>query len=110
MSKDKTPGLRTYLKQAWDIAVERQKVHKALRLANKQMWSVEFLTALMQKAAKHYGTQLEMELVSPEGTRLVIRTSDAVNRSQYTDDDILNHLDDEVRIQQFLAQVQRRST
>jgi hypothetical protein len=104
----KAPGLGSYLKEAWAISVERAKIHKALRLMNKQSWSIEFLTALLHRAAKMYGGQLEMEIISPDGAKITVRSS-APNNTQYKDDDILQHLDDEVKVRQFIDSVQRRT-
>lgn len=92
------------IKKIIEIYHERALVRKALRLLNKQMWSVEFLTALLAKAAKVNGKHLEMELVSRDGTRLVVRTTDALV-AQNDDDNIFNHLDDDVKIKQFMDEL-----
>lgn len=105
--KDNT-GLWHFLKEAWSIAVERAKIHKALRLLNKQSWSIEFLTALLYKAAKSYGTSLEMTITGPGGLALVVKTADT-NTTQYKDENILEHLDDEVKVQQYITSMQRKS-
>jgi plasmid stability protein len=100
-------GLSKFIKDAWDLAVERAKINKALRILNKQEWSVEFLTALLVRAAKHGGSQLEMSIISPNGTQLVVRTSDSP-KTQYKDEDILEHLDDELKVQQFIAAMEHK--
>jgi hydroxymethylpyrimidine pyrophosphatase-like HAD family hydrolase len=105
--KSKYPGLGTFLKEAWGLMIERGKIHKALRLMNKQEWSVEFLTALLHRAARMYSTSLEMEIVSPNGARIVVRSGEP-NNTQYKDDDILQHLDDEVKVNQFINMMQRK--
>lgn len=92
------------IKKIIEIYHERALVRKALRLLNKQMWSVEFLTALLVKAAKVNGKHLEMVLVSRDGTRLVVRTTDALV-AQNDDDNIFNHLDDDVKIKQFMDEL-----
>jgi hypothetical protein len=105
--KPKEPGMGTFLKEAWGLMAERGKIHRALRLMNKQTWSVEFLTALLYRASKTYNTQLEMEIVSKDGVKLVVRTTDT-NKTQYKDDDILQHLDDEVKVSQFISLMQKK--
>jgi hypothetical protein len=105
--KTKQPGLRTYLKEAWALMVERGKIHKALRLMNKQTWSVEFLAAMLYRAAKNYNTSLEMEIISPDGAKIIVRSGDP-NKTQYKDEDILQHLDDEVKVNQFIDMMQRK--
>jgi hypothetical protein len=100
-------GLFAYLHQAWEIAHERAQIHRALRLLNAQTWSIEFLSALLVRAARAAGTALEMELVSRDGTRLLIRSDDAASRrGAIKDDDILQHLDDEVKVNQFISMMQ----
>jgi hypothetical protein len=96
-----------FIKQAWLLATERAKIHRALRLANKQDWSVEFLTALLVRAAKVYGSALEMDIVGPDNVRLTIRTVDKIE-TPYKDDDILNNLDDQLKVDQFVEMMQRR--
>lgn len=89
-----------------DIYHERAQTRKALRLLNKQSWSVEFLTALLSKAAKINGKHLEMEIISKDGVRLIVRTTDALVEKA-DDDNIFNHLDDDVRINQFMNELRR---
>lgn len=94
------------IKKIIDIYYERAKTRKALRLLNKQLWSVEFLTTLLSKAAKINGKHLEMEIVSKDGVRLIVRTTDALVEKA-DDDNIFNHLDDDVRINQFMNELRR---
>jgi hypothetical protein len=96
-----------FFKEFWAVWIERNKVHKALRLLSKQEWSVEFLTALVIRAARISRQSMEMELVSPAGQRLIIRSTDKPP-SSLQDDDIFNHLDDETKIQAFLREVNRK--
>jgi hypothetical protein len=99
-------GLGHFLKEAWSVALERAHIHKALRLLNKQQWSIEFLTALLYKASRSYGTQLEMTITGPGGLSLTVKTTDK-NSTPYRDEDILEYLDDEVKVNQFVAMMQR---
>jgi hypothetical protein len=102
-------GFGHFLKEAWSVAVERAKIHRSLRLLNKQTWSVEFLTALLYKASRSYGTQLEMTITGPGGFALNVKTTDK-NPTPYKDEDILQYLDDEVKVNQFVAMMQHRRT
>ena len=52
--------LRTIIKQVWDVWVEQSRARKALRILNKQEWSVEFLTSLLVSAANKTGKKYEM--------------------------------------------------
>jgi hypothetical protein len=99
--------MREFLKQAWAVMVERYKTRKALRLLSKQEWSVEFLTALLIRAARLSRQSMEMELTSPLGQRIIIRSADPAPRA-VADDSIFDHLDDEARIQAFMREVNRK--
>lgn len=93
--------LRTIIKQVWDVWVEQSRARKALRILNKQEWSVEFLTSLLVSAANKTGKQYEMSITSPNGAHIVVTT---INKAQSNkvDDTIFNHLDDDLRIKQFI--------
>lgn len=107
--KQQEVGLRKFLKDAWELTIERSRTHKALRLLNKQSWSVEFLTAMLYRAAKAYGTELEMTIMSKDGVSLMIRTTDNKPVDRLKDDDIFNNLDNDVKINQFISQIQKGS-
>jgi hypothetical protein len=95
-------GFFNIFKDAFAIMKERAAVHKALRLLNKQEWSVEFLTSMLLKASKANNSQaLEMTIVSPLGAKIIINTRDKQPPLEL-DDSIFNHLDDELRIKQFM--------
>jgi hypothetical protein len=102
----KQDGLSKFIRDAWDLSIERGKIHKALRLLNKQSWSIEFLTALLQRAAKNYGSHLEMTITGPGGFSVTVKTTDGSTSNKYKDDDIMQHLDDEVKVNQFIAMMQ----
>jgi hypothetical protein len=108
--KQKKPlvGLRKFLKDAWDISLERVRINKALRRMNKQEWSIEFLTAMLYRAARHYGQQLEMTIVGPGGMAITVRTTDNKPPTNYSDDSILNHLDDELKVRQFIEMMESK--
>lgn len=89
-----------FLKQVWDLWVERCRSKKALRMLNKQVWSVEFLTELLIMASKKHGP-LEMTIISPNGAKIVVNTIDTKSRD-VLDDNIFNHLDDDIRVSQFV--------
>jgi hypothetical protein len=94
-------GFRYLVKEVYDLWKERQHIHRALRLLNKQEWSIEFLTALLVRAANTTKQPLEMIITGPGGITLQINTI-RPETSIYKDDDIMNHLDDDLRIKQFM--------
>jgi hypothetical protein len=88
------------------IAIWREKcqVHKALRMMSKQTWSVEFLTKLLQAAANAYKQNLEMDIVSPDGAKITVRTITGQQKSD-ADFNIFDHLDDDIRVKNFITQM-----
>jgi hypothetical protein len=95
-----------FIKELWALQIERSKVHKAMRLLSKQEWSVEFLTALLVRASKLQRQQLEMELVSANGHKIIIRSTDGSPQT-LPDEDIFNHLDDDVKIRSFINRMSK---
>jgi hypothetical protein len=93
-----------FIQDLWDLWVERHKIHKALRLLNKQEWSIEFLTHLLVRASKVSGTPLEIRIIGPNNVAVEVKYSE-LKPEQYKDDDIMNHLDDEVKMRQFMEQI-----
>lgn len=96
-----------FIKEAWGICVERYLTHRALRLLSKQSWSIEFLSALLIRSAKCMGTDLEMTISDESGRSIKVNTL-TVQQPLYKDDSIFDHLDDEVRIRQFMNSVGAR--
>ena len=96
----------SFLKQVWDVWVENKRSKKALRILNKQEWSIEFLTSLLQKAAGKLGQHLEMQIISPNGAKIIVRTIDK-DVSSYKEDNIFDHLDDDIKIKQFMETLKK---
>lgn len=96
----------SFFKQAWDIYYERTKTRKALRLLQKQEWSVDFLTALLIRASNMTNKPLEM-IITNNNMTIRINTIDSSMNATYRDDNIFNHLDDELKIKQFIDEVNR---
>lgn len=104
MSK-KEPSL---LRQIISIHYEQARRRKALRLLQKQTWSVDFLSTLLLKSAKLNNSPLELTVISPDNAKLVVRVIDYKKDDGRTDDmDIFNHLDDAAAIDRFVAEHSR---
>ena len=73
MAKDKEPSL---FRKIIDIQWEQARRRKALRLLQKQVWSVDFISTLLLKSAKMLGTPLELTVVSPNGSAMKITAKD----------------------------------
>lgn len=86
------------------IKAEEARQKKALRILAKQKWSVEFLTALLQKAANKEHRPLELTITDPEGRTLKVV---AVNKTENNDQsaNIFDHLDDDYAIKRFMEQI-----
>lgn len=97
--KNKEPSL---LRQIVAIHYEQAKRRKALRILNKQKWSVEFLEYLVKNAAQQLNQDIIVELESPAGHKLRILSTQASMHNLNTDDSIFNHLDDKSAIEQFI--------
>jgi len=108
MKKRKLPKEPSLLSKFIDIQVERYKTHKALRIMSQQEWSVEFLTAMIVRASNVTRQQLEITLVNKSGHAIKISTVDAPETSVFRDDSIFNHLDDELKIKEFISKVNSR--
>ena len=100
MRQQKEPSL---FRQIIAIHYEQAKRRKALRLLEKQHWSVDFLSTLLLKSAKMLGTPLELTIVSPDDVKLVITAKDLKTDDGRIDDtDIFNHLDDQAAVNDFI--------
>lgn len=97
MKKEKAPSL---IRQIITIHHEQALYRRAMRNLAKLDWSVEFLSHVVQKASKE-DRKVEITLVSPNGGRLIIRPVE--DEMADFDDDILNHLDDDAMVRDFIA-------
>lgn len=89
-------------KQLVSIQYEAAQTRKALRILAKQTWSVEFLTTLLQRAANHLRSPLEMTVGNGQQW---IKVNVTPGKGFEEQDSIFNHLDNEVRIKQFMEQL-----
>lgn len=106
MAKDKEPSL---FRKIIDIQWEQARRRKALRILQKQYWSVDFLSTLLLKSAKMLGTSLELTVVSPNGEVLKITAKDLKQDDGRIDDtDIFNHLDDQAAVNDFIYRHSKR--
>jgi len=105
--KAKVPKQPSFIRQAWDLFIERYKTRKALRMLSKQEWSIDFLTAMLLRAANLAHQPLEMTITN-NNTHIKISTVDGPTTAAYRDDSIFNHLDDELKVKQFIESVNKR--
>jgi|SRR5262245_51144346 len=109
VKKEKVPKEPGLLRQVIAVAYERAMTRRALRLLNKQEWSVEFLTVLLVRASRLKSEALQLTVHSAEGLVMKITSLDALTSTPvYKDDSIFNHLDDEVKVRQFIKEANKR--
>lgn len=101
-AKDKLPKEPSLLRQIIAIHYEQARRAKALRLLQKQSWSVDFLSTLLLKSAKMLGSPLELTVCSPEGISFKITAKDMHDDGRVDDTDIFNHLDDQAAVNDFI--------
>ncbi len=101
MKQQKEPSL---FRQIIAIHYEQARRRKALRLLEKQHWSVDFLSTLLLKSARMLGTSLELTIMSPDGVGMKITAKDLkTDDGRIDDSDIFNHLDDQTAVNSFIA-------
>ena len=98
----------SFVRQLVDLQIERYKTHKALRQLVNNEWSVEFLTAMLVRASNITHQPLEMTITNKAGTSIKVNTVDTPNTAAYNDDSIFNHLDDELKVRQFVESMNKR--
>lgn len=87
-----------------DVYFEQFKRRRAVKILEKQSWSFDFLSLLLVKASKLTDRNINLEIINRDGTRLLL-TVDKAKQSSVTDrldDSILNHLDNDLAIQDFI--------
>jgi len=99
-NKNKEPSL---LRRIIEIHHEQAMRRKALRILNKQQWSVEFLEYLIKNAAQQLNQDITVEIENPSGYKLRITSVNASYHGFNNDNDIFNKLDDQAAIERFIA-------
>lgn len=99
-NKNKEPSL---LRRIVEIHHEQATRRKALRILNKQQWSVEFLEYLVKNAAQQLNQDIVVEIESPSGHKLRILSAKASYHGLNNDNDIFNKLDDQTAVEQFIS-------
>ena len=94
--------LRKMVEVLWEDAKRR----RALRLLERQSWSLDFLSMALVKAGKHLDEGLVMVITDRNGARMELRYEDA--RGRLEEDNVFMHLDDELFVERFIAANSRR--
>lgn len=96
--KVKEPSL---LRKIVAVYYERHLTKKAERYLTKQLWSIDFLTKLLQRAANASKMEMQMTITDKQGVTLNVQALPS-NTKQVVDDDIFNHLDDDLAVDAFI--------
>lgn len=85
-----------------EIEYERYKMHKAMRILQKQEWSVEFLAMLMRKAVDSGMTSSGVVLeIKHKDTVLNLRIENVMKTT--VEESIFDKLDNEAAVNDFIA-------
>ena len=106
MSKARKEKEPTLLRKLIDIHYEQARRRKALRLLEKQSWSIDFLSMLLVKAGKSLGHGVQLEITDKNGVKLRLTYDQAAradsNVQLSADTDIFNRLDDSAAVEDFI--------
>lgn len=95
---------KSLLRQVLEAYIEHAKYRKALRTLSRQVWSVEFLSYLLARAGKSAGDGITMIIEDKDHRKIYLTYDNAVNNAATAglNDDIFNHLDDDVAVNAFI--------
>lgn len=100
----KEPSL---LRQIISIYYERAKRQKAIRLLEKQTWGLDFLSLVVQKAARNNET-LSIIVTNKDGMKMEITGKTVEKIDKNFDDNIFNHLDDDIAVWKYIREHARK--
>lgn len=87
-----------------DIYSEQARRRKALRMMSRMSWSVDFLCIMLVKSARVLGNGITLEVVNRDGQSMRLTYNKSMTDSTADiDDSILNHLDDDTAVAEFVA-------
>lgn len=103
MKKNKELSL---LRQLIIIRHEQALRRKAIRIMEKQSWSMDFLSALLVRAGKTLGTGVQLTIENKDGQKVTLtyqKAEQSVNLDAF-DMDIFNQLDNDVAVAKFIRE------
>lgn len=104
---NKEPSL---LRKLITIYYEQAIRRRTIRKLQNQSWSFDYLALLVVKASKFANSALSLTLTDKDGKSFTITCNDAMNSDVVNnyDDSILDHLDSDVAIDDFIRRNSRR--
>ena len=89
------------LRKMLEVLYEDVKRRKALRLLEKQAWSLDFLSMALLKAGRHLDEGLVMVITDRNGVKMELRYDDVKDRVE--EDNVFMRLDDDSFVEKFIA-------
>lgn len=89
------------LRKMVEVLYEDVKRRKALRLLEKQAWSLDFLSMALLKAGRHLDEGLVMVITDRNGVKMELRYDDVKDRVD--EDNVFMRLDDDSFVEKFIA-------
>ena len=89
------------LRKMVEVLYEDVKRRKALRLLEKQAWSLDFLSMALLKAGRHLDEGLVMVITDRNGVKMELRYDDVKDRTE--EDNVFMRLDDDSFVEKFIA-------
>ena len=89
------------LRKMLEVLYEDVKRRKALRLLEKQAWSLDFLSMALLKAGRHLDEGLVMVITDRNGVKMELRYDDVKDRTE--EDNVFMRLDDDSFVEKFIA-------
>ena len=101
--KQREPSL---LRQIVAVYYEQAKRRKAVRLLERQLWSYDFLSALLVRAGKQLGNGIQLEITNRDGQKMMLTYQKAERSTELEtfDDNVFNHLDNEAAVAKFIRE------
>lgn len=99
----KEPSL---LRKLVEIHWEQMKQRRHIRQLSRQVWSFEFLCAMLERSGRLLGHNIQLEIVNKDSQKIILTYQDAVKTADVEkfDDNIFNHLDDQMAVEKFIRQ------
>lgn len=89
---------------------EDAKRRRALRILERQAWSLDFLSLALVRAGRYLGDNIALHIVNKDGARIELTYGSAKSNDivQNLDTSIFMHLDDDLAVDRFIAENSRR--
>lgn len=103
--KYKKPKELSLFRKIVEIHYEQAKRRKAMRILEKQAWSLDFIVQMFIKAGKVLSDGVILEITDKNGVTMRLTYDQAKKRSTAVDspdDDIFNKLDDDTAVDDYI--------